>query len=156
MGKIIPLIPQAGMKSLLPMEGVLLPLSWAESPALLPGKSSPSCGQLKDVEGQDISWLFPSWPSIRPQGCLAQCFGVVKSWRSSAISCSYGQSSLWRPLCHTQNLLEFPRNAHLILPQTSVRIMLKATKILRNKLAAAQEPNFSLAWLLLSSPNLRW
>lgn len=55
-----------------------------------------------------------------------------------------------------QNLLEFPRNAHLILPQTSVRIMLKATKILRNKLAAAQEPNFSLAWLLLSSPNLRW
>lgn len=110
------------------MGGILLCLSWAESPALLPGKSSPSCGQLKDFEGQDMSCLFPSWPSKRPQGCLALCFGGAKSWRSSAISCCSCQSSLWRPPYHTRYLLEFCRNVCLVLPLTSGIIMFRATK----------------------------
>lgn len=133
--------------------------SWAESPALLPGKSSPCCGQLKDFGRQDMAWLFPSWPSTKPQGCPAQGFGAAKSWRSSGISCSSGQSSLWRPLYHGQYLLEFCRNVLLVLPQISVIIMFrvtKATKILREKLAAAWEPTFSLARFLLSCPYLRW
>lgn len=39
-------------------------------------------------------WLFPSWPSKKPQVCLAQSSGAAKSWRSSAIFCPTGQSSL--------------------------------------------------------------
>ena len=90
-GKVMPLILQTGVKSPLLKKGVLLSLSL--SPAQLRVKNSPCCWRLKDFEDQGMFWLFPSWPSKRPQACLAQSSGAAKSWRSSAIFCPSGQSS---------------------------------------------------------------